>query len=162
VITESQSPSNILTTAATATWDNGTQANVNIVADILTAKQKIRSQGYNPEGAVLVMNPIEHRLMLTNLIFTKGSSIPQFTSEKIKTGTVMEILGVNVVVSENSITDSVAMWVPSRSATWKSFMPITAVSIVDQGIGTKIRVWEEGECLLTDPKSVHLTTNTIT
>jgi len=162
VITESQSPSNILTTAATATWDNGTQANVNIVADILTAKQKIRSQGYNPEGAVLVMNPIEHRLMLTNLIFTKGSSIPQFSSEKIKTGTVMEILGVNVVVSENSITDSVAMWVPSRSATWKSFMPITAVSIVDQGIGTKIRVWEEGECLLTDPKSVHLTTNTIT
>jgi len=162
VITESQSPSNILSTAATATWDNGTPANIDIIADILTAKQKIRSQGYNPEGAILAMNPIEHRLLMTWLISTKGSSIPQFASEKVESGVVMNLLGTKIVVSENAITDSVAMWVPTRSATWKAFMPIKAVTIVDEGIGTKIRCFEEGECLLTDPKSVHLITNTIT
>ena len=41
-------------------------------------------------------------------------------------------------------------------------MPITSVVIDDPGIGKKIRVWEEGVALLTDPKSAHLITDTIT
>jgi hypothetical protein len=52
--------------------------------------------------------------------------------------------------------------VPQRSATWKSFTGIGSAVIDDPGIGKKIRVWEEGEALLTDPKSVHLTTDTVT
>ena len=51
---------------------------------------------------------------------------------------------------------------PQRAATWKTFTPITSRTVEEVGIGTKIRVWEEGECLLTDPKCVHLTTDTIT
>jgi len=72
----------------------------------------------------------------------------------------MEILGCQVLVTENQTTDYVTMWVPNRAATWKSFMPITAVVIDDPGIGKKIRVWEEGECLLTDPLAVHVITDT--
>jgi hypothetical protein len=40
-------------------------------------------------------------------------------------------------------------------------MPITSVVVAEPGIGRKIRVWEEGEALLTDPKSVHLITDTV-
>jgi hypothetical protein len=108
------------------------------------------------------MNPNEHTLLLQYLIDVKGSSIPAFSSEKIRSGVVMEILGCNVVVSENATTDWVIQWVPTRAATWKTFMPITSVVIDEPGIGKKIRVWEEGECILTDPKAVHVISNTYT
>lgn len=161
VITESLTPVNINTAAATGTgWDDTT--NGNPVLDILNGKQQIRTNNYNPEGCIIAMNPIEHKHLLNYLITVKGASIPQFSSEKVRSGVVMEILGCNVVVSTNATTDYVAMWVPERAATWKSFMPITSTTIEDKGIGIKIRVWEEGECILTDPKAVHLITDTIT
>lgn len=148
------------TTAAVDEWD--VTATMNPVTDILVGKQKIRSYGYNPEGCVLGMNSEEHKDLISWLIMTKGSSIPQFASEKVKSGIVMEILGCNLIVSEHFTSDWVYMWVPTRAATWKSFMPMTAVVIDDPGIGKKIRCWEEGECLLTDPKAVHVTSNTTT
>lgn len=161
VVTEDQSPSDINTTAAAGTgWDDAT--NGDPIGDILIAKRKIRQAGYNPEGAILAMDSLAHQQLLQFLITTKGSSIPQFSSEKVRTGVVMELLGVSVVVSENVVTDSVAMWVPSRAATWLNFAPMTGTTKTDVGIGTKIRVWEEGECILTDPKAVHLTTDTTT
>ena len=161
IITEDQTPVNIETTAATGTgWDDA--VNGNPILDLMTAKQKIRSNSYDLSSAVLVINPIEEKNLVNWLISVKGSSIPAFSSDKVKSGIVMEILGLRVVVSTQAVTDYAAVWIPSRSATWKQFMPITAVTIQDPGIGTKIRVWEEGECLLTDPKSVHLTTDTVT
>lgn len=161
IITESITPVNINTAAAVGTgWDDAT--NGNPITDILVGKQKIRSYGYNPEGCVLVLNSIENRNLINWLISTKGSSIPQFASSKVESGVVLTILGCSVVVSENATTDYACLWVPTRAATWKAFMPITAVTVRDPGIGTKIRVWEEGECLLTDPKAVHLITDTVT
>jgi len=152
-------PTNVETTAATADgWNDA--ATGDPIADILVGKRKIRVNGYNPEGSILLMNPIEHQFLLQYLINVKGSSIPQFSSEKVKSGVVMEILGCNVVVSQNATTDYVIQWVPSRSATWKSFVPMTSVVMDEPGIGKKIRCWEEGECLLTDPKSVHIITDT--
>lgn len=159
--TQATGSAGVNTTAATGTgWDDTT--NGNPVLDILVAKRKIRQNGYNPEGAILAMDSLAHQQLLNYLITVKGSSIPQFSSEKVRSGVVMEMLGVNIVVSENVVTDSVTMWIPARSGTWKSFLSITAATKMDEGIGTKIRVWEEGECLLTDPKSVHVTTDTTT
>ena len=154
-------PTNVNTAAATGTgWDDAT--NGDPIKDILLGKRKIRAAGYNPEGSVLLMNPIEHQFLLQFLINVKGSSIPQFSSEKVKDGVVMEILGCNVLVSENATTDYVIQWVPDRSATLKTFMPITSAVVDDPGIGKKIRVWIESECLLTDPKSVNVITDTTT
>ena len=159
IMTESQTAVNILTTASTAGWDAG--SGQDIIKDLMVGKRKIRAERYNPEGAVLFLTPADHQAMLVWLISTKGSSIPSFASEKIKSGIVMEILGLNVVVSANVVADSCAIVIPQRACTWKTFVPITSVTINDPGIGTKIRVWEEGEAILTDPKAVHLTTNTV-
>ena len=160
VLTESLSPSDILTTAATADgWDDASTGNP--VKDLLTAKRKIRAQGYNPECGVLYINPIEHENLLDYLITVKGSSVPQFASEKVRSGVVMELLGLKVAVSQNATTDYALVFLPQRSCTWKSFSPMTSVVISDPGVGKKIRVWEEGEALLTDPKSVHLITDTV-
>ena len=149
----------VQTTASTDGWDQ--TATANPVLDILNGAQLIRAQGYNPKGGVLAMNSIEHKYLLSHLINVKGSSIPSFSSEKLKTGVIMEILGWNVVVDEIFTTDWVYQWVPSRAATWKSFMPITSVAIKEPLIGTTIRVAEEGECILTDPNAVHVISDTI-
>lgn len=159
--TQAGGSAGVLTTGATGTgWDDTT--NGNPILDIMVAKRKIRQQGYNPEGAVLAMDSLAHQQLLNFLISVKGSSIPAFSSEKVRSGVVMELLGVNILVSENVVTDSVTMWIPSRSATYKTFTGLTAVTMTDPGIGVKIRTWEEGECILHDPKSVHVTTDTTT
>lgn len=131
------------------------------IGDILTMKQAIRAYGYNPEGAILAINSIEHKNLLKFLINVKGSSIPSFSSSLMDNGVVMDLLGCRVVVSENATTDQAVLFVPQRAATWKSFMPISAVVMDEPGIGKKIRVWEEGECICTDPKAVYVLTDTV-
>jgi len=138
-------------------WDD--YSNATPIADLMQAKAYIRSYGYNPEGAVLFLNSNEHMYLMNWLISTKGSSIPAFASERIKDGVVMEILGLRLIISQNVTVDYGCIWVPQRAGTWKSFKQITAGKIVDLGIGTKIRVWEEGECLLTDSRAVCLLSN---
>lgn len=160
VLTESLTPVNILTTAATADgWDDATTGDP--ILDIMTGNRKIRAQGYDSSKVVLYINPIEHQNLLQFLISTKGSSIPNFSSERVRDGVVMEILGNDVVVSENATTDYALQFIPMRACTWKVFEGMTSAVIDEPGIGKKIRVWEEGEALLTDPKAVHLITDTV-
>jgi hypothetical protein len=71
----------------------------------------------------------------------------------------MNILGNRVVVSNNCSGGYAIQIVPQRVATWKTFTPITAQKKEEVGIGTKIRVWEEGEVLLTDPYAGFITRN---
>ena len=161
VLTESYTPVNIQTAASTQDgWDDA--ATGNPILDLLNAKQNLRAYGYDPEGAVLAINSIEHKNLINFLISVKGSSIPQFASEKVASGVVMSLLGLQVVVSENVTTDNAVVFVPQRAVTWKGFMPITSTVISDPGIGRKIRCREEGEALLTDPKAVFLITDTVT
>lgn len=153
VLIESGVPSTI--NFAQAIYNGWNSSSGSPIYDLLYGKQQIRSYSYNPEGAVLYINPQEHRNMLNWLIATKGSSIPAFSSQRVQDGVVMELLGCNVVVSQNATAGIACLFVPQRAATWKSFTPITARNVEEVGIGTKIRVWEEGECLLTDPRAVH-------
>lgn len=144
------------TTAATAGW--ATTGTCNPILDLMNAKMEIRQAGYNPEGAVCLMNPLEHKNLINFLISVKGSSIPSFAVEKIKSGVVMELLGLNILVSNYATAAYVITWVPSRTCTYKTFMPLTSVVIDEPGIGKKIRVWTEGEAYVTDPLSSHVLT----
>jgi hypothetical protein len=158
VLTESRSASEINEVSITNEWDD--HDNCVPISDLMQAKKKIRENGYDPEGAILMLNPEDHMQLLSYLIETKGSSIPGFSSEKIRDGVAMEILGLRVVVNTIVTDDYACVFVPQRACTWKSFVPITSTIIEDKGIGSKIRVWEEGEALLTDPKAVCLLSNT--
>ena len=104
------------------------------------------------------MNPKQHKELLVYLISVKGSSIPSFAADKVQSGVVMNVLGLKIVVSENATAAYVVTFVPKRAATWKSFMPFTSAVIDEPGIGKKIRVWEEGVAILTDPLAVHCLT----
>lgn len=150
----------VQTAGSTSEWD--VAATANPIKDIMKMRQAIRDYSYNPQGAILALNPYEERVLLEWLISVKGSSIPQFASLKLETGELVEILGCKVVVSANFTTDQALLFVPNVACTWKSFMPITTAEIVEPGIGTKIRAWEEGEAILVHPKASYLLTNTKT
>lgn len=158
VMTESQSPSDINFNASTAAWDAASGQDP--IEDILEAKQNIREDGYNPEGAVLFLSAKDQKSLMTWLISSKGNYVPQWSSSKLSDGTVQEILGLRVVVSENVTADYACVAIADRAVTWKTFVNTSAATIQEVGIGQKIRVWEEGEALLTDPKAVNLITNT--
>lgn len=161
VVTENLTPSTINSTAAVGTgWDDAT--NGNPILDILSGAARIRSYGYDISDMVLIINPIEYKNLMNFLISTKGSSIPALASSLAEKGVLMTILNHRVVVSNNATTDYALQMVNKRGATWKTFTPITAATVTEVGIGTKIRVWEEGECLLTDPRAVCLITDTVT
>jgi len=149
---------NANTAAATADgWDDAVTGNP--IADINYAKEQIRTYRYNPEGAVLYIHPGDHTSLLDYLINVKGSSIPSFSSERVKDGVVMELLGCKVVVSVNASEDTAVLFVPQEACTWKQFTPLTTAVIKDPGIGTKIRAWEEGEAILVNQKAVAVITD---
>lgn len=145
-------------TASTAAWDAGSGQDP--IKDIMVAKRKIRQNGYDPEGAYLLLSAKDHESLLVWLISTKGASIPAFSSNRVGDGTVMEILGLRVLVSENVTADEALVVIPQRALTWKVFTPLTTATVEDRGIGTKIRVWEEGEVLMTDTYAAAKITNT--
>lgn len=163
VMTESQTPVNIQTFATTAVggdqWDAAMYA-ADIVKDLMNAKRLIAVENYNPEGATLFLNPYDYTSLVNWLISGKGSSIPNFSSEKINSGVVMSILGLNIKVSNNVTTDYALVVVPQRATTWRTQFGITARTIEEVGIGTKIRVWEAGIAYNTDPKAIVLITDT--
>ena len=149
-------PSTVNTTAAIAGWS--TVATANPVLDLLNAKMEIGDAGYEAEGAFCLMTPLENKSLLNDVIGVKGSSIPSFATEKIKSGVVMNLLGLKLVVSTNAKDDFVITFIKS-AVTYKTFLPLTSAILTDEGIGKKIRVWEEGEAILTDPLSVHILTS---
>lgn len=148
-------PTNVITTAAVDGW--ATIATCNPIKDLLVARRKLKTFGYNPKGAVWLMNELEEQSLIDFLINVKGSSIPNFSSAQVKSGVVMGLLDTQVVVSTQATADWVILFIPNTSVTWKKFTSLTTAVMTEPGIGKKIRVWEEGEALLTDPKSVHIT-----
>lgn len=149
-------PNYVLSSGA---WNLGVACNP--IKDILAAKRVIWvSGGYNPEGASLYMTPLAYQYLVTWLIDTKGSSIPSFASAKIETGVVMSILGVNIKVSPNVTANYAALVIPNTACTWKTRTAITSAIIPDPLLSSTIRVLEEGEAVLTDPKAVCIISNT--
>lgn len=164
IMTESQSPTNVQTFATTAVggdqWD--APSGQDIVADLMRAKRLIWQENYNPEGASLYVSPTDYESIVNWLISTKGSSIPNFSSEKIKSGVVGSLMGLNIKVSNNVTADFALVIVPKRACTFKQGDSTTARVIEEPGIGSKIRVWESGIAYMTDPKAAVVISDTQT
>src|SRR3990167_6669456 len=120
------------TNASTAAWDAASGQDP--IEDILEAKSLIRIDGYDPEGAFLLLSPKDHKNLITWLISTKGASIPSWASGQMDKGVVMNILGLSVLVSTNVDADEAAVVVGQRCVTWKSFTPLTSAIIDDPAI----------------------------
>lgn len=142
----------VLSGAATAGgWDDTT--NGNPILDLLSGSALIRGAGYDISNLALLIHPSDYKNLLNYIISVKGSSIPAFSSSKVENGVLMNIVGNKVVVSNNCTAGIGVQIIPNEVATWKTFTPITTAIKRDEGIGQKIRIYEEGEILLTNPKA---------
>lgn len=159
IISESQNPSDIGSGDAVGTgWDD--TSNGNPILDILSGQQFIAENDYDIASGQIWMNPKNHKDLKNFLIVTKGSSIPAFSSEKVRTGVVMNLLGWDVVVSNNVVANSVWMGLPATACTWKTYTDTKADVTEKPGLGKEIVVWEMGEAILTDPKAAFLIEST--
>lgn len=136
-------------------WDDASAAG-EIIDDIAHAQRLIFEDRYDARQAVLFVNPYDYNSMVTWLISGKGSSIPGFSSEKVRSGVITNLLGADVIVSNQVPTSEALMLIPQKSTTFRQQFPITAVTTKEPGIGTRIRVYEHGIAYNTDPSSICL------
>ena len=136
-------------------------ADADPILDFQTAIEAVESYGYSSADMVAYMNPAEKKWLIRWLISVKGSSIPAFSSDKVGSGSVMELLGVKIVSDPNRPTDTVTFFSPSKAVIWREFMPMTSAIIDEPGIGKTVRVWQEGEAIRPNPNAVYKLTDVI-
>lgn len=150
ILTVTSGASGINTLAAEANWTATTGFPIQ---DITSGAALVQNKFYTGKGMDIWMHPDTHAHLIQNMIQKQGSSIPGYSSEKMRTGVISEFMGHSLMVSNSQEKNLVTMVTPQKTTTWKTFMPITARTIEEVGIGMKIRVWEEGEAIATDPES---------
>jgi hypothetical protein len=131
-------------------WD---EASANPVSDLLYAKQVISENNYDTENLMCFVSPKGYKDIMA-WVAAKGAQFPEFGNQVAQNGMAGKLAGVQLVVS-NSVTASYALVVvPKVCATWKELVPLQTNTFEDPFKGTRIRVVEEGQLLLTDPKAV--------
>lgn len=159
VASESQSATNINSVSAGTAWDASTGQTP--MSDVSLALQKIRENTKrkvkNPTIYLTSKDETSLKVWLTE---NKGQYFTEMASNLVENGVLTRFGGCRVVVSENVTDDYAMVGDMSKAVTWKEFKPITSAIIKDEGIGKKIRVWEEGEAELERPKFLTLIDNT--
>lgn len=130
-------------------------ASADPIGDMTSAKKSIRSYNYDPQGAAMFINQAEEKKLVDWIINTKGSMIPNFSSERVKDGVVMGLAGFNIVVNSFCTAGVAAIMVPHRACTYKEFVPLTTEVVREPGIGKRVLAWTEGEAYLTDPNACY-------
>lgn len=159
VASENQSASLINGVTSTAAWD--ATSGQNPYEDIAEAEMLIRQQTKRPvKNLTLYISAQGHKDLKVWLVTIKGTSIPQFSSQLVKDGSLLMFDGKRVVVSENVTADFAMVADLSRSVIYKEFKALTTAIIKDEGIGRKIRIWTHGIALLVRPQYNTLISNT--
>ena len=157
VFTEDQTPVNINAVAANATW--AAASGQDPFEDIAQAKMEIRQQTKRSiKNGVLLLNAQGEKDLLVWLVSTKGSSVPNFASEKVGTGSIERFAGLQVVVSENVVATFAVVGDFKQAAEYRTFKPLQTWIITEEGIGRKIRVSTNGIAILKKPKYIALIT----
>ena len=155
VISEDQTATNITSVTTKAAWDAASGQDPFL--DIMAAKTEIREQTKRSiRNGALLMNAKAEQDLLVWLVSTKGSSVPNFASEKVGTGTIDKFAGLQVVVSETITSDYAMVGDLKQAANYRTFKPFTTVIINEPLIGRKIRSSTNGIAILIKPKFITL------
>lgn len=147
---------NILSGNSTVPWESG--SGVKITTDIERAKEAIREQNYEPTH--ILLTPHDYASLMIELVETRGSGVPGFSSQKIANGVITEVLGLTVAVSNSvargSLSGNALVCNPAQAVTYYQFTGLDSVTITEPMIGVKIRAKEEGIATLTDVNASYL------
>ena len=155
VFSENRTVVNINSVTATAAWNAASGQDP--FEDIMECKQLIRQQTKRSiRNGVLLLNAYAEKDLLVWLVSTKGSSVPNFASEKVGTGSIDKFAGLQVVVSENVTATYAMVGDFKQAAEYRTFKPLQTWIITEEGIGRKIRVSTDGIAILKKPKFLAL------
>lgn len=156
------SAGNVVTIAAGNEWDSATVANRNPIKNILDAVQLIREDNMDAlnGNGYICLNGVDYTNFITNATVL---SHPTFKAGVMENGTVGEILGMKIKVTEaleNGTPDKAYVVIAKEAMTWKEVVPLTTVTIVDEGKSKTIRAWELGQAQMVVPNGVARIDNT--
>lgn len=152
------SDASVNTAAASSPWDAAVIANRDPIFDILTGKEYLNIDNYDPEGAYLLLSPTDYKNLISN---AKVMQNPTFkAADIVYNGRVGQICGLNIIVSNAVDADEAAIVKAPEALTWKSVVGLTTNTEYDAGIKYTIRAWEIGVCMVTNPEAIHIITNT--
>lgn len=157
------SAGNVVTIAAGNEWDSATIANRTPIKDILDAIQLIRADDLNPlDGSgYLCLNGVDYTNLISN---SQIMNNPTFKSaDVVSNGVVGEILGLKIKVTEAlefGTPDKAYVVLAKQALTWKTVVPLTTATIVDEGIKKTIRAWELGQVQVVVPNAIARIDNT--
>ena len=137
-------------------WDTG---DGKPFTDLLSGAMAIRKQGYDITNVKAWMHPNEYQNMMSVLVDYKGSSVPQLASSLTRDGVLTKVANVSIAVSNNCTAGQTLLLIPGKTAVWKEFSPLTSATVENPGMGTFVRLWEDGVALLTEPYSACLITH---
>lgn len=159
-MSENQSPSDLNTFATTAVggdqWDADSFA-AEIAQDIERAKTLIREQNYEPTHIFLYPRAYE---FVVAWLYAKGAQAPTVGNSIVAGQQLVTLFGLNVIVSNSVVTDSVWVGNPSQAVTYWQFTPLSVETLFDERMAAyKVLVRERGLATLTDPKAGTLITD---
>ena len=135
-------------------------ASAAIIDDVKRAAQLISTNGnYDTDNLMCFISPRDERSIM-NYIADKGAQWTQPATDALRNGHIGTIAGVKFITS-NSVTASYALVVkPKTCATWQQFVPLTTNVTDDPLKSWRLRVVEEGQLQLTNPKAIVLISKT--
>lgn len=140
-------------------WDSATVALRDPVFDILSAMETIRYDNIDPlVDGYLVVNGTDYTNLMCN---SKVVNNPSFkTADVVSNGTVGNICGLKIMVSEVVAADTAYIVMKNRALVWKETVSLKIEQIKEPGIKTTIRAFCLGVAQMQVPNGVCKITNT--
>ena len=150
---------NVNTLAASDNWDSATVANRDPIGDILHGIEYCMVDNYDVlRNGYLLVNPENYTNIVMNSKCTNNASFK--TADVVSNGVVGQICGLKIIVSSSIDADEACVIQGQKAVVYKTAVPLTAAVVQDPGIKLKIRAWEIGITMITNPEAIHIITNT--
>jgi len=152
VISENETPSNILTGTLQGGYWNETSAA--IIKDLAKMKAQVKAYYDNANDFALVIHP-DNEPNILHYIYEKGAQATQ-SGQSAFNGQIGSPAGVRIITSSIVGASYALFVVPKTCATWKQLMPLETDTKTDRFKGDTITACEYGVTELHEPKQVVL------
>jgi hypothetical protein len=150
-----ETPLRISSYAIAATGKFWNSASAAIIEDLMNASRIIAEKNYDTNDLICFVSPAD-KVAIMSYLAAKGAQFPSIATSVAENGKLGTLAGIQLVVS-NSVSASYALVVkPKTAATWKELVSLRSTTVEDPYRSLKIRVVEEGICMLTDPAAICL------
>ena len=104
------------------------------------------------------MNPKDFANLMGNANIRNAAQF--FTSDVTKNGRIGRLLGLTIIKSNSVTADEAIIIVGQQAVTWKSVHGLSTETKIDTGVSWRVRAWEVGVTMVTNPNAICKISNT--